>query len=48
MATIKLDWTKVLAPIQSYVPERRFHQFLHRMGFTGGDHVVVGGLLLEH
>lgn len=38
----------VFSPIESGMSERRFEELLDRMGFSRGDYVIVGLVLLEH
>src|ERR671922_1015465 len=38
----------VLLPVQPDVRERDLAELLHRVGLAGGDHVVVGLVLLQH
>src|ERR1051326_7622885 len=45
VARINLD---MLLPIKAGVVERGLEEFADRMGFVGGDHVIIRFLLLEH
>src|SRR5918994_478912 len=38
----------VLLPVEAHPPERQLAELTHRVGLAGGDHVVVGLILLEH
>src|SRR5918995_2601721 len=38
----------VLLPVEAHPTERQLAELTHRMGLAGGDHVVVGLILLEH
>src|SRR5919106_1658996 len=38
----------VLLPVEPHAVERELAELAHRVGLAGGDHVVVGRVLLEH